>query len=587
MYKLHIYLYQFNLYFDFTSFIDKFKVSEYIFGPFVVFFFRICSLTYEEDLVMKWVEDYQKGFFHSEKYPDFFYIIDNERDHTFKNKHMVNLSYKCLALAKKYVFIRYIFMVLFLVSRFLYIHSREMKKYAYYFIYVMIFTIDIYNKSLDNIFLLLFLYVIIRAKHKYEDFLKGTRLTPKYALTEYFYENANDYSKQRLYFYESKEYVLETTNKSKQDREIADKREEVIDYILNNFQKVPDHDVVKKRRHINSMYKRFFTLLYLSILGGFAIYNYNYSYVVEYVSNMTITIVITIPLIIMSICHYKSFYIKGYKDRYKGPFKEDHGFGWYTHTKEYNIAFWILALILLLIYWIILIRPHIFFMESEVLWNHIITIKKVYTIEEKIMYIYQYFDHYVSRISNITEYEVDNMRYLLRQMDFSTIISENTTIKMIREYIQELPQYHTWNNILIKERIKELSEMVEQIVKEIVVEERKRLKPWLENIRQSITLMIIVGTLTITTYHCLSVLEAYRYLSTLKNIKILRIDIADAYFYKTLTGSALADKIMKFYKVRPPFGFFAYVEHFTNFWITQGNKVLDFFATISEYIQKF
>jgi hypothetical protein len=248
--------------------------------------------------------------------------------------------------------------------------------------------------------------------------------------------------------------------------------EKIINSILNDFQKVRDPDVLQTRRETNSMYKRFFTLLYLTVLGSYIIYNYN-SYVLTYLPKGSIIITIIGYLSIMGIVHYKAFYIRS--KAYKGPLKSDasHMFGMHTHTKEYNIAFWILALILLFFYWIILIRPHIFFMESEVLWNYLITIKKIYTVEEKIIYLYQYFDVYTNQIPYIALNQIENIRHIIRHIDFSTMINENTTIETIRNYVKTLPELYVMNESMIQEHNQKLVEVIEKHIKHSIVLEKR------------------------------------------------------------------------------------------------------------------
>jgi hypothetical protein len=72
-------------------------------------------------------------------------------------------------------------------------------------------------------------------------------------------------------------------------------------------------------------------------------------------------------------------------------------------------------------------------MNSDLLWDWFITIKRIYTIDEKIMYVYQYFDYYSK---NATIIDTEYLRHMLRQIDFKPLIDNTTTLQDIQLYIK-------------------------------------------------------------------------------------------------------------------------------------------------------
>jgi hypothetical protein len=204
------------------------------------------------------------------------------------------------------------------------------------------------------------------------------------------------------------------------------------------------------------------------------------------------------------------------------------------------------------------------------------------------MYLYQYFDKYTTNLYDLTIAQIEYIRHMLRQIDFSLIINENTTVEMLRNYVKTLPQLYISNENMIQEHNQKLAEAIENYIKDFLSlkEEEARkyenvmvLKPWSAYIRKQLKTIIIVGTLMTTCYYYLSVLETYIHLSTLKNIQILKALLAEDLAYKGITGSRLADKIIFMHKIKPS-DFFTYMKGVAKFWSIQAIKIKDIFINL-------
>jgi hypothetical protein len=234
-----------------------------------------------------------------------------------------------------------------------------------------------------------------------------------YVLRIYLYKNEIPYETQRFYILNDKEDSIVYT---------SEENEELYKYFRSKPTFVTAI-IENKNSETPSSYKKTKRRLFLSFVITFLTFLMIYKYYIIFIYQ----IIFLLPVILLwHILLTKFFPINNISDI----------------KSRYKILVWFLLLLQAYICYKILIRPEIFFMKNEILWDLLITIKKTYTIEEKIMYIYQYFDKYTSNKSDLNIKQIEYMRHMLRQIDFSPIINESTTIEQIRNYIQTLPQHY-------------------------------------------------------------------------------------------------------------------------------------------------
>lgn len=95
---------------------------------------------------------------------------------------------------------------------------------------------------------------------------------------------------------------------------------------------------------------------------------------------------------------------------------------------------------------------------------------KVYSQEEKVIYLFQYFEFY-SKV--IPEEDIDLLRYIIRQIDYS-LLMDNVNLKYIQVYIKLLIERYYLDNIEIILQIKQaLAEAIEKAIKDAIQEATK------------------------------------------------------------------------------------------------------------------
>lgn len=470
--KFHIYLKQFFWWYTVKNYLD-FKFFDYIFGSLYIITYRIATLTYKEHM-------YPIPYNFSEDEIEYGFLIDDDSNYIIYNKKVIHWAYNAKSLSKKYPLVQDAFKLLARIFRYLFYINKNLYKPLPYFIFILIFFIEIYNKELKYIYLVSFILIIIKTKRDLCTFLDTRDLGYEGHLSSYFYKNSKDYKKQRLEFLNEKNLIYDNKVISEENRIIYRSLNNYIDISFNNFIIEPYFNPVDKK--IQDYFKRILLCIFFFILGYYLLFKTNLNS-----NNISIGILL-FPLLLMLYFNYKTFRLYDYIEML--PMEEYK----YKYSFIHNIFFWIFTFIQTYIFWIFLLKPQLVFLDNDVLWDFIITIKKVYTVEEKIVYLFQYFE-YCSSLTESSYMYIDReyLRYIIRQIDYNRLIDENITLKDLQVYINLLLD----NQLYIEQHYS----MTKQVINYITQEESKQWYILLCNLAGISTLLFgLINIATIIIY---------------------------------------------------------------------------------------
>lgn len=234
----------------------------------------------------------------------------------------------------------------------------------------------------------------------------------------YFYKNEIDYNIQRLSFNKI-EYntIANRTLLNKQNFQ------EFIDYTLNNFivNSKKDEDDYNKE----GTYRRILCIIGFITIGYFLLIKNN----TLILNNETIIIILT-PISILCYCNFYS-----YK---RITFHQVHENEECIYNRKYAIMFWIIAVFQAYLFWLIIFKPALILLDTTLIQIpfDLLEIKKTYSIEEKIMFLFQYFENisFILQAEKIS-IDIDSLRAILRQIDFQTLINNDTNIITLKYYV--------------------------------------------------------------------------------------------------------------------------------------------------------
>jgi hypothetical protein len=156
----------------------------------------------------------------------------------------------------------------------------------------------------------------------------------------------------------------------------------------------------------------------------------------------------------------------GYKTYYPINYEEDPWVaGDWKYSRTHNIIFWIATIIQGYILWVVILKPELIISNSEVLLDSVVKITRIYTIDEKIMYLYNYFEYHITH-TGLTVKDQEDLRYILRNIDYTNIIKINdtTTLKEVVEKIKEFIQTEYYNNNADVKAVKEFVKGAEELM---------------------------------------------------------------------------------------------------------------------------
>lgn len=304
------------------------------------------------------------------------------------------------------------------------IGCTELFQGKFYYIYYFLPIIFIIN-------LLAHLCTFLQSKEKLMDL----------TIMQYFYGNTIAYSKIRRYFsnkYDAFDNEGYYTTQTKALRFHYEK--ELINYISKNFRK-ESVDVNTTKGIRSKIHKEQLLIVIL-----FTVFNYG-------------TTKVVFIYLLLIILYYLSTKVSYYTGEVDEP----------VDNSKYSKAFWVLFIIELYIMWILIFQAKFTFMESEILWNYGIEIKKIYSIEEKHEYFEKYFDYLLKMI--LLPETQSYFKSLIETLNVKHKIIETTTLNEIRNltistiktcfFLEEI-KFLCIKDILFSEHQKLCEEMLEE-----------------------------------------------------------------------------------------------------------------------------
>lgn len=452
--KLYIYITQFPWHYRVEDFI-KFKLGKYIFGRLYLLTYRIASFSFKEKM-------YPIAFGGDDEY-----LIDDEYNYVIYNKKIITWAYDMKDLAIKYIRIQKLFRILAYIFGFIFKHLSNINEQIPYFAVIMIFLIDLYNQTFHHIYLASFIFLLIKTKHNLEMFIESRIYYDRY-LTEYFYKNEIPYEKQRLHFNKDIDIIYKFPSKT---WFLFSHIKDVIEYTFDDFTFKVGNEYMKRKRREKGIYRRFLIIITFIGIGYYGILKNIYLEI----DNIPIIILLT-PIIVMIYSHYKTYHSLTF---HEGLDEEE-----CVYSRTYNIIFWIATIIQGYLFWILILKARLTFIEAEILLElpyDILKITKIYTLDEKIMYLYQYFEYYIQQ-QNMQEIDSEYIRYMLRQINYEILIDNTVMLKDIKVYIKLLVDNYYFNKMYY----------TEWLPKYFVNEE---INPWYILLRNTIGICAITLTL--------------------------------------------------------------------------------------------
>jgi hypothetical protein len=240
-----------------------------IFGCLYQLTYRIATLTYKENM-------YPMD-------PDIEYLFNSEYDYVIDNKRVIAWAYKAMDLTRRSILIQKLFRLLAYIFGYIFKHIHNLNQPFPYFILITIFVIDLYNKEFHNIYLVSFIYLIVKTKRDLVTFINNRNGSSDYTLNLYFY------SKDKLDIIKS--------IASRHNWNLIRELNNIIEYTYNkDFVETLEHlegpGYKQEKRRETGMYKRVWVII------GFIGISYYLLFQNNIVSNIPI-IVLLFPIIIM------------------------------------------------------------------------------------------------------------------------------------------------------------------------------------------------------------------------------------------------------------------------------------------------
>src|ERR1700722_1327609 len=397
--KMYLYLISKN---NYNYFNDKIQIRwcKFITGLIMILFTRISNLTYKKDLypTSTWTFDeaMKMEYVHDEDEVSEYHFISH-------NKICLTFGYIAMFFVKKFYVIKLLFQLIGSIAKFFYDYIDNFIRIVPTVTLICVGLYELYQKTFDNIYYALFIYLIIKIKRDYCTFIANRSVEDR-ILSNYFYNNSIDYNIQRLYFFSNEVLSMENTFNvdAPQNYSFNFYRRKIIENSFNNFQK-------KYYDNNTNNLIRYYCLLTAIILTFIATFSDNYIFIIG--NNMLIITwsYVFIGLLVIII---------------------------FTFFKVYKKLFYIFTIMHGIFLGYIILYPQLFLLNDEIIIQFfIVKINIILTDHEKVMYIYNYYDHLISSLP-ISSIYIDNMRFLLRQIDWAAFVSNTTSIQDLQYIIK-------------------------------------------------------------------------------------------------------------------------------------------------------
>lgn len=359
----------------------EYKPVEYAIGCLRLLFFRIATLTYKEDMYKVLFAD--------------LLIMEDESGYKIRNEKVVAWALDMMDLCRRFSFVRKIFRSLAYFFRFIHIHLEYIWSLLPYFILIMAFIIDLYNKEFKHIYLIAFIVFLIRIKRDLLSFINSRDNLQDNCLSGYLYKN----------------------------KALGSDHPKLIDYIFNNFSN--DYPKAVEQKDLG-VYRRFYVILILLILSYILLFKANL-----YTEGLPLVfLVILLPLIIYA--HVKTY-------RMVPAIDEAYCNDTFHYSRIFNIIFWILTVCQLVVFGWLLVRPELLVIKLDLLLElpyDIMKVIKIYTPEEKRMYMYQYLEE---KLTIVRHLDIEAyIRYRIRKLDHEMLFESNVRVVDIQKYVDYL-----------------------------------------------------------------------------------------------------------------------------------------------------
>lgn len=331
------------------------------------------------------------------------------------------------------------------------------------FILIMGFEI-IYTNQIYYGFYMLFICIIIREFRGIRNFVNSSLfLSHIEKIIKYFYDNSHPYEKQRPYIQNYKKFPVENIKISKQNRDLLDKfNDDIFDFVtilwkFPNISNIRDEQQKYYDKTINYFVFRLSIIIILLIFNIHLIYLILYKkefniMLLNYNINIIISVILLINILLMLIFSNKIYNIyineKQIKDYY---------------IYIYKTIFIASILINFIFIYIMLIKPNIFFLSSETIFEFIIAIKKIYSVKEKQIFFEKYLKYYMKMIKYM---DYDKLYSIVIQSNLKDLFDEKTTLLDIKAFVKSLCE-------TFLEKEKELENTLYSIIKNEIERRRK------------------------------------------------------------------------------------------------------------------
>ena len=160
----------------------------------------------------------------------------------------------------------------------------------------------------------------------------------------------------------------------------------------------------------------------------------------------------------------------------------------YHYNYKCELLYWILTLFSISFIWFVFVVPELFIINSEILLElplNIFKVIKIFSTEEKINYLFQLFEYYVQHLQfeNIIN-DRENLRYILRQLNWDSLITNDITLNDLRVYIALLFDTNFFFEAFLDYYREDLSNYIEQfyIIEQKSKNAQKHIKPLINGI---------------------------------------------------------------------------------------------------------
>lgn len=374
-------------------------------------------------------------------------------DYELQNKHMKEWDDKYIpdivqrrarrakwhSFFKQYKIIYWVFK--YPIQSFLWFISSRSGFFFYYIPHMIVcysFLYDLYYMNFYYIYYALFYFVVFNSLDKIRYFLHVKDPVYDNLIHKYFYKGQISYHVMRNYLKDKDNNKIDIYIKDniicQRANTVMYSGEELIPYLVNDLKVyyILDEDRAFNTRWSYIYHLQMHLIILALIVGIFILFTCSYTIFFSSIELPKIFLCCLIPLMVYFTINIS--YDPLIKKRI---------------NKRYCLLFWIITSLQAFLFYIVLFKPILIIPENEVLFDVIFRITKSYTINDKIMYLYQYFEHYM-KFTALTIEKQELLRYKLRLEDFTAIIDTSTTFLEIQQKVKDFIRIEYYKDIILE-----------------------------------------------------------------------------------------------------------------------------------------